>query len=151
MKRFTFRLARLEKLRSRRKKEARSVLAVAINKVRDAENIQLACRREYEDSFEAELPDSMAEDPRAIEMMVAWRDGLKRKQAVAGRQLQEAESIVSEKQKFYTEAARANRVLEILRERQYKRWQEETNREEQKFLDEVHLLRLGRRRSRLED
>ncbi len=150
MKRFTFRLARLEKLRRREKQEARSGLALAIGEVRRAEDFVDDCRNEYEKSFQAVLPKELAENPRAMEMLAAWRAGLKRKLETAVRRLQEAEAEAQEKEKIYTETARANRVLEILRERQYRRWRQETDREEQKFLDEVHLLAIRRRRSRAE-
>ena len=51
----------------------------------------------------------------------------------------------------HTEAARGHRVLERLHERRRQRWMQAAELEEQKFIDEIHLLRILRTREREEE
>ena len=52
---------------------------------------------------------------------------------------------LASKDELHVEASRSHRVLEKLEERKRQRWREEAAREEQRELDELHLLRAARR------
>lgn len=148
MKRFVFRLARLEKLRKARKREARIALAGALAVVRERREERLDREREARESNETTLPDGMEGNPRHMQQLAEWRRGIGRLAEFARVQEREAVGRARNSEDLYREAARDHRVLELLRERRRREWQDEVRREEQKFLDETHLLRLRGKRSR---
>jgi flagellar biosynthesis chaperone FliJ len=83
--------------------------------------------------------------------LAAWRDALHRMVVHASMREEEARTEASGKSREYREASREHRVLELLREKRYRRWLEDAELEERKFLDEIHLLRLARSGSGKED
>ena len=141
MKRFVFRLGRLERLLKIRRDQARAALAATL-----AESARLTRQREssendYRDALSRELPRDRVSDPLALREMAEWRAGMRRLVAHAGRMQEEAAERVRVAADEHAGKAREHRVLEKLRERRRKRWLEESESEERKFLDETHLLR----------
>lgn len=146
MRRFAFRLARFERLRSARRRQARVALAAALTEARDRESRRLAAEAALEEGETAALPPEIAEIGSAWREMALWREGLRETLTSAARAELSALEQVRRSGHVYTEAARDHRVIERLRERRHARWVEEASREEQKFLDEVHILRIARQR-----
>ena len=146
MKRFVFRLAKLERLRDVRRREARARLVRALDVARDRESEREDRERAFAEALAAELPPEMASSPADLARLSDWRDGRRRMAAHAARRERVARTAADEAAGAHTEAARNHRVLERLRERRYRRWRAELEIDERKFLDEVHQLRLVRKR-----
>jgi flagellar export protein FliJ len=144
MKRFQFRLSRLEKLRDSQRREARSKLMAVFARAQERMEKREALEQAVRDADQVHLPKEVASSPQAHRELAAWREALRRALADAARKEIEAIRAVQEAEDVYTEASRSHRVLEKLRKRKRQRWIEEMLREEQKFLDETHLLRLAR-------
>lgn len=151
MKRFKFRLAKLEKLRKRTKRDTRIALAEAIAEAYDRTRQREAFESRLADSNRQALPATQVSDPKILRQLAAWRDGLHTIAVHAAGLEREANAFASEKTKEYSAASRAHRVLELLKEKRYRRWLEDSEIEERKFLDEIHLLRLARAGSGKED
>lgn len=151
MKRFAFKLARLERLREIRERQARIELARALARRLEAERRSEDVAEAYRAALEATLPAAAAEDPRAwrerAEAQAACRSMLKQARGEARRTVESCREVALE----HAAAAREHRALQRLHERRRRRWRDETEREEQKFLDEVHLLRVARERDDPED
>ncbi len=148
MKRFRFRLARVERLRAGEKREARAVLATAVFEALDRQ----AQREAFEEQYGAVCADGLPTTETGCEAgtlrdLVAWREGLRDSARTAAEAEVAAFGVAEVAERAYTTASRAHRVLERLHERKRERWTLETLRGERKFLDEIHLLRLvsGRR------
>ena len=146
MKRFVFKLTRLERLREIRERQARIALAEALARRRQAETRSEEARLAYDESLAAELPAAVATEPRAwrerAEAQAVRRAGMRLARREARREEADCEEVVQR----HAVAAREHRALQRLHERRQLRWREESEREEQKFLDEVHLLRVARER-----
>ncbi len=146
MKRFEFRLARLERLRTLERNAARAALTRALGEVEERRRERDRERRELAEALHTELPEELAADPRAWQQLAEWRQRHRLALIAATERESQASEAVRRAEQAHTEAARAHRVLERLRERKYRRWRQEADAEEQKFLDETHLLRVGRKR-----
>jgi flagellar export protein FliJ len=144
MRRFVFRLARVERLRAAERREAHAALTVAIAEALDRERERERRERAYEDARIAAIPPDLASDPRQLRAFAEWRDGLRRSALDAARREVAAFETAREAERVHAAASRAHRVLEKLRDRRMQDWYEGASREEQKFLDEIHLLRTGR-------
>lgn len=148
MKRFVFPLARLERLREIRRTQARATLARSVAAARSwrerAETEQARLLRP------APLDDDTAEDApidgALLKADAAWREGRRALADDARRRESEARAEIRRDQSAYALAARDHRVVERLREKRFDRWRLEAERDERLFLDEIHLMRLLRRR-----
>ncbi len=151
MIRFAFRLGRLERLRASEKREARAVLALALGEAYDSQARRELLERTYQEAEASALPPALESEPRAWRDLAEWRDGLRAAAAAAASDELAAIGRAQEAETAYTRAARSHRVLEKLHERKWQRWLDEGRRDEQKFLDEMHVLRVARGRAREED
>jgi flagellar export protein FliJ len=146
VKRFHFPLARLERVRGVRRRQARAALGAA--------SAELRASRERLEAAAAALARSgsaagAVEDSHTLKQLAAWREELHGAHARAAGEERKAAAAVARALSTHTEAARAHRVLERLEERARTRWLEAAEIEERKFLDETHLLRRARERSGL--
>jgi len=144
MRRFAFRLARVERLRSAERREAHAALAVAIAEAFERQAEREALERAYERARAAGLPGDLASDSGALKALLEWREGRRRVALEAANRELAAFDRAREAERAHASAARAHRVLEKLHGRRRQSWFEEASRDEQKFLDEIHLLRTGR-------
>jgi hypothetical protein len=144
VRRFVFRLARVERLRSAERREAHAALSVAIAEALDRQREREAMERFYEEAQAATLPPDLASDPSALRALAAWREGRRRVAFEAAERESAAFEKAREAERVHAAASRAHRVLERIRERRRQSWFEEASREEQKYLDETHLLRARR-------
>jgi hypothetical protein len=144
VRRFVFRLERLESLREMWRMQARADLAVALGEARERERERERLESAYDEAESAVLPEDMAEDPRSLKDLLAWREGRRRSACAAGRLALLAWEGARAAEGVHAEAARDHRVMEKLHERRHREWLESAEREEQKFLDEVHILRVAR-------
>ena len=144
MRRFAFRLDRLERLRATRRKEAHAALATALAEALDREREREALEASHDEAQRAALPGEIAEDAGAIRGLYAWRES-RRSLAfdAACREVRAFEDALRA-EALHSDAARDHRVLERLRHRRREEWLAHEEREEQKFLDEVHILRVAR-------
>lgn len=147
MKRFRFRLARLESLRDVRRREARAALATTIAELRRKTESREAAERALASSEQVFVEPELAESSRALREFAAWRAGLFEATTDARRAETAAAVAAVDSQSRYAEAARAHRVIERLREQRLVRWRHDAELEDRKFLDETHLLRLVRQRA----
>jgi hypothetical protein len=143
VRRFRFSLARLERVRGVRRREARAAVGAAIAELRRR---RAALEAAAAALAAAATPRVTIEDARALKEAAAWREELRRAHAEAAEAERVAAAAVAAALRRHTEAARAHRVLERLRERARSRWLRAGEIEERKFLDETHLLRWVRER-----
>lgn len=141
MKRFTFRLARLERLREAERRQARIALMHSLADARRIEAVAEAARRMLEESWSHERGAEAGEDIASWRALAEWREGRRRvvQQAVVDRRL--AAEHVERAAGAHADASRAHRVLEKIREHRRAAWVAEYQSEEMKFLDEAHLQR----------
>lgn len=145
MKRFVFKLERLERLRDVQRREARSRLADAMT--------ELDSRRATREEHEAQLQAAVAATPsepgehvaRELKQILAWQADRAERVGLAEADESIARDRVEEALAQHAEAAREHKVLGRLRQKRRVQWQQEADTEERKFLDEVHLQRLARR------
>jgi len=144
VKRFAFRLDRLERLRAMRRKEAHAALATALGEALDREREREGLEAAHDEARQATLPASIAEDPGAIRGLYQWRESCRAlayeaacREVLAFEEALRAEAV-------HSDAARDHRVIEKLHERRREEWLLREEREEQKFLDEVPILRVAR-------
>ena len=148
MKRFRFRLSRLEALRAGDKRRARAALAAAMADLHDRESDRAALEEELAEALASGPEPERAADPRVMEAFDAWRQGLHLRAGHAREEERAARGKVADATTGYREASRAHRVLELLRERRFRRWLDQARYEEQKLLEEMHRFGDGRRRRR---
>jgi flagellar export protein FliJ len=146
MKRFVFRLARLERLREIERREARAELALCLGAEEQARIARQAAHSRLEEAWGAALDGPAASDGRSLRALADWREGLYRALGASDEALDRAAGKTREALDRHTEAARRHRVIERLHETKRERWLEEERLEEGKFLDEIHQLRLARER-----
>ena len=140
MQRFKFRLARLEKLRELRRREARIALARAVA----ARNALRERRAEAEGRYQQAVYTELSDGPHDISEwreLIGSRERARMQLAAAETAEAEAQPELDQAEAAYAEASRKHRALERLREKRHARWREEEKQEEQKFLDENFLLR----------
>ncbi len=148
MKKFSFPLSRLQRVRELKRRQARAELADAIAEMRTKQHQRDEAHRLWEEGTAAELPEEMTGDPRAAKQLAVWREYRHTclTEAEADREI--AETEVQAKLASHATAARDHRVIERLREKRYRRWVLDAELEERRFLDETHLQRLVRERAR---
>jgi hypothetical protein len=146
MKRFVFRLARLERIRELKRREARGVLVGALAHARDCSARREAEQELLEEARLTELAENERSDPAAWRRLADWRVG----RARLVRHWQDQEAIAAERARRaaieHEAALRSHRAMVRLRETRFSRWLAEAELEERKSLDEGHLLRLVGRR-----
>ncbi len=146
MRRFRFRLERLERLRSAERRQSHLALARALADAIGQTRLREAAERSAERA-EAAVPRAGDElESESLKAFYLWRERLRCELREAGARERDAWERAAAAEAAYVRASASHRVLERLRERSRRRWLERTAREEQKFLDEAHLLRLARRR-----
>ncbi|MCP3979369.1 MAG: hypothetical protein GY716_08575 [bacterium] len=152
MKRFRFRLERLERLRYVQRREAETRLAEALAGLADCDALIETRRRELGRAAASwsELPRRAPVDANALQLAAdeldASRTAIDRAHAKRRIALERLRTIEVE----HETRSREHRVLERLRARSFERWRLSGAREEQKLLDELHLLKLGRADSSME-
>lgn len=140
MRRFAFRLERLERVRHGERRQAHATLALALHAALARQREREALEAEFREAAGAELPPDLVQQAWALRGLVEWREGRRRAAAEAARREVAAFDIAIDAEQVHAEAARAHRVLERLHERKKLQWHEHLAREEQKVLDELHLL-----------
>lgn len=138
MKRFRFRLKRLERLRDVRRLQARAVVAQALARVREVVRDREQRECALATSVSSDLPTSGPLDLAGIKALAEWREGLRRGVRHAAAVERQERERAREATARLALAARDHRVLERLRQRQHARWLRDADLEQQKFLDEVH-------------
>jgi flagellar biosynthesis chaperone FliJ len=151
VRRFVFRLARVERVREAQRREARGVLFTRIAEAREAEHRRKALEDAYHRAAEPTVEIGRAEDARMLKERYLHREGLRGAAVAAATEEMRAFDRAIEADHAHTEASRAHRVIEKLRARRYEAWSESASREEQKFLDEIHVLRVARTTGGQED
>jgi flagellar export protein FliJ len=139
-------MERLESLRRSRRREAEIALAAALGEAERRTRLRESLQRAAADAARAVAPrGDEDEDGRALRERAAYLEAVQQAAAKAARLEAEGLRSAERAQERYRQASREHRVLVRLRERSWRRWLKEASREEQKFLDEMHLLRQGRR------
>ena len=145
MKRFVFRLARVERLRASEKREARAGLVLAVAEALDRQRDREALEESLVEAAGALLPATLPSEPAALRAIAARREGLRAAAHAAALVEVDAFDRALEAEREFARASRAHRVLERLHERKRQRHDDEAAHEAQRFLDEIHLLRLSPR------
>lgn len=142
LKKFQFRLERLEKLRERVRRERRLSLAEALQYQERIEG-QLAqldeVRRQEKETLRARLSESVL----AIEDVIRGHsfDGmLGRFSQQLGHQLDQVRKVVDQRRVQLQEAEKAVRMLEKLREKMVERYEDEVESNERQMFDEMAAL-----------
>lgn len=146
MKRFRFRLERLERLRSAERRQSRLALAHALADASAGTRLREAAERSAERAGAAAPRAGESVGSESLKAFYLWRERLRRELLEAASREREAWERAAAAEAAYLRASASHRVLERLRERRRERWIEQSVREEQKFLDETHLIRLARER-----
>ena len=135
MKKFQFRLATLLKVREREEDLAKKELAEAymeLEKVIEA-IAQLESERQSADDERKTLHCTAAN----LAEYADYLDGLRAKITEQQDEMLRLRNVVETKRQVLVLARQKVKALEKLRERRYNQWEEELNRQEQVFLDEV--------------
>lgn len=142
MKRFHFRLERLERLRRREQRDAAVQLAEATAAVEDCRRRREMLERAENEIHEMWREESRKNSPRAglLREIAEQLEATRRSIEAAGEREKRALELLVSRREAYLERSRAYRVLEKLREKRWRRWLEQVQREEQRQLDELHLL-----------
>jgi flagellar biosynthesis chaperone FliJ len=142
--RFRFRLERVERLRKVRRGDAKAALVAALADARAAEGLRCALEVRWEQARAAGPDLSAGCDGRRIREHALWVETTRDAAAAAAHDEVAAFDAARACDALHTEAAREHRVIERLRDRRRRAWEEAAAVEEQKFLDEIHLLRRAR-------
>jgi flagellar export protein FliJ len=142
MRRFSFRLHRLERLREMEKREAGLQLAAAHAVVDERRGRREAAERMLRQS--EELWSEVGSGDSSPREAAAFLEDSRKATAVTGTQEREAQHAAENRERICIERCREHRVLEKLRERKWRSWLNEAAREEQTMLDELHLLQTVR-------
>jgi len=142
MRKFSFRLEAVQRLRTQLEQQCRIRLGQAMEKQRNAERavfdtysaieMELRKLREHKESTEVNVDLIMSANRYVF--------FLRRRLSELFGRLKEAEAQVEEKRKELVEARRDKRSLEILRDRHFKRWRYRASKEEQNEFDEMATL-----------
>jgi flagellar export protein FliJ len=148
MKKFQFRLERLQKLRERAREQKRLALAEAVQYRQRVERQidELAAVRAQE---KERLRETLAAGAVSIEAVVRSQtfDGLLgRFSQQLGRQLQQVDGVVAQRRTQYEEAAKSLRILERLEARLRGRHESSAERSERELMDELAAAADQRRR-----
>ena len=147
MKRFGFPLETLQKLRRRRRESCELAFSSARMR-RDRQAADLGeverLRREAEEDWRRALPERGPVDVDDLRARRAWVSALDRRRADLTHALARAEQACEARRLELLEAARAEKVLERLRERRHEAWSLDASREEQAAFDEAGLAGRGR-------
>jgi flagellar FliJ protein len=138
MKRFSFQLDALLKIRKRKEEEITIRLAAKRQQIGEARQqmAELGEQLQAEQSLELQRRDR---EPTlsAMRSSVLYRFNQKRQMLVVGQQVDklylEADAIQSQ----LTKAIQQRRVIELLRERRFEAWKKEARRKEQIALDDI--------------
>jgi flagellar export protein FliJ len=147
MKRFRFRLERLERLRRTARSEARAELSAELARLSERRARRESAERSLvlaERGWHELLGPARAAAPRLREAAEALESA---RRALAGATSEEraARATVETAEERYAERRRDHRVLLRLRERRWLRFAQQTRRDEQKRLDELHVGRTPNR------
>ncbi len=142
MRRFRFRLEGLLRLRRVRERQARRELAQALRAVREAEERCQTARAAVQEA-EARVRD--AQDAAALRWWGEAVELRRRQLAQAERAHDEASQRASALWARFLQVRQDRKVVEQVRQRRWKVHQREQLRREQALLDELVLLRRGRR------
>jgi hypothetical protein len=146
MRRFRFRLEKVERWRWAARKEARVALARALAEAAARASAREAAERELARADEHSPLGDPSPLPSVLKEFYSWRERLREDLLVARAREKEARERAAEAEAAHEAARAAHRLLEKLRLKRWSRWLEQARRDEQKFLDEVHLLRAARER-----
>jgi hypothetical protein len=140
VKRFAFRLARLERLRQAARRQARAALALALAEARQREIERRAREAELHEAETCALEPELAGKPWSLRALALWRAGLRRAVLDAAARETQALALAARAEREHAAASREHRVIERLHERRRQAWSEDARRQEQKLLDESHSL-----------
>ncbi|MBU2512107.1 flagellar export protein FliJ [bacterium] len=136
---FKFSLQTALDVRSRQEKIKMKNLAVALA---FEQSIQKEIERIHENTNQADLDlnEKKKSNITSIDQMMflsRFKARMKIVLAKTRKRLKDAQGVVAEKQKELIEASKARKTLEILKEKEIKRFQEKIARIEQKSMDEI--------------
>jgi len=147
LRKFRFRLDRVLRLKQRAEKAARMELGRALSALNAAriglENSERACSLLEEEEMRLTARGRTG----ALPLQKALLDYARRFREKAAEEVAAAEAGLERARAAWREARKEARSLELLRERAFRTWQEETWREEARELDEIGRLRFLARRS----
>lgn len=148
MKRFAFRLERIQRIRFLARREAEHALAQALAQARsiradadllaqraDAAARELMERVDRGDCIDGSLIRQNGSEVHALRAAVSRRRGT----------LAQAMEQVAICERVYAERNRGYKVLEKLHDKRKREWTIDVEREEQRILDELHLATVGER------
>ncbi len=137
---FRFRLERLLDLRRAKEGAAQRALAEARRAVEEEARrlAELLAEEEQGRRAARELRQGVL-DLGALRRQDGYHDAIERRIRTSRERLRELGTIEQEKRQALTEAMKAVKVLERVRERRLAEWTRAEEREERKFLDEVAL------------
>lgn len=152
MKKFVFRLQTVLEHRDRQVADAKAVVQEAEGRLRDAEEAIQRMHREAE-AVEDEMKTAGVDtiDAQELADTLHYLRALQERIAAAQDGLFVIQNEVNDKRRALTEALREQKVIEKLKENQYKRWKEELRREETALLDEMATIRYVRTREELNE
>lgn len=146
MKRFAFRLERLLRLRAREESDKARRLGQALSREEEARRAREAAADHLDRcSMQAGAAEGTVATAGVLRNLGMAVDAAVRLARQAAESHMETEEAVREVQEEYVEARREKRVIERLREREGKDWEEEHSREEQKDFDEIAIQRWNHR------
>jgi flagellar FliJ protein len=148
MKKFTFRLETLLRLRRQAEDECREALAAAVEATRQAHEVvkKLEAEREALEQDWAEAERKSGTDVETFRDFEAYRAVLQRRLNAAHAKLTETREHERNCRLRLQEAAKKRRILEKLRERHEQRHAEAVMKEQQNQLDEHGTTRFVRRK-----
>jgi flagellar FliJ protein len=148
MKRFRFRLERVQRVRVIEEEVARAVLQAAEARAQEAESRARAAQAEIE-AARTELRALLgggAVDPTAVLWRQQLLDGLRRRQDVARREAAQLERKAARERELWQLAAREREALERLEQRRRADHAVEAERRANLELDEIAGVRAAARR-----
>jgi flagellar FliJ protein len=145
MRRFEFKLETVLTVRKDEEGAARRVLVEA-EQERDAVQGQIDRLMVEQAETETTLSHRKSGQTRAMEIadLLAYLQHLVQETANRQDDLMRHNNIVAEKQRAVAEATKHKKMIENLREKQYRRWQAEIQKKETHALDEIATLRHNR-------
>ncbi|MDB4897673.1 MAG: hypothetical protein JWN15_3935 [Firmicutes bacterium] len=138
MKRFTFSLDKVLKLRSQETEQAKRALALALSALDQAQQRAMMAHQELADrTEEASIREQTGITAAEFGTLRSYLAFLQRAVAQAEQQVSMAEQVVGQRREALMAARQRERVLERLRERRLEQYTLEALVEEQKVLDEL--------------
>jgi len=142
MKKFQFKFETVEKVRKTREDEALRLLAQAQRVFQQARNHK---ERLVNDLNEALLRrELLAKEVVTVVAFFVEEDfitGTKQRIVYADQAILRAKRGVEKAIRFYLYARRQTRTIEILREKAYEEYKQQTKRQEQKEINDLHVMR----------